>query len=126
MVRKKCFVRAVCLAFAVITIFIIIGTSAEAQEQACVFLKPGSGYVAEMRVTSAAWQTPWSSHFDIGQTQCQPLANLKSGAAYTVEVKAILGKTVSCTPLVPYNADFQGNITYLASGTTLGAHCELP
>lgn len=120
----KHFSRMVCLGFASIMVLMAIVSSAEAQQNACVFLKPGAGYAAEMRVTSAAWQTPWSSSFAIGGTQCQPLANLKDGAAYTVEVKAIMGQTKSCTPQVPYNSTYTGNITYFASGTTLSVKCE--
>jgi hypothetical protein len=87
-------------------------------------LKPGAGYAAEMRVTSASWQTDWSGSFAIGSTKCQPLANLASGASYTVEVKAIMGETASCSPKVPYNPGYTGNITYFASGTTLSVKCE--
>lgn len=86
-----------------------MASSVEAQRSACVFLKPGAGYAVEMRVTSASWQTDWSGSFAIGGTKCQPLANLKSCASYTVEVKAIMGETKSCTPKVPYNPDYNSN-----------------
>ncbi|MCX5812315.1 MAG: hypothetical protein NT178_07195 [Proteobacteria bacterium] len=122
--HKKHFLKVICFGFASIMILILMASSAGAQQQACVFLKPGAGYAAEMRVTSASWETPWSGSFAIGGTKCQPLTNLKSGAAYTVEVKAILGQTKSCTPQVPYNPDYTGNITYFASGTTLSVKCE--
>jgi len=122
--HKKHFSKVICLGFASVMILMIMASSVVAQEQACVFLKPGAGYAAEMRVTSAGWQTDWSGSFPIGSTKCQPLKNLAAGASYTVEVKAILGQTKPCTPHVPYNPTYTGNITYFASGTTLNVKCE--
>ena len=122
--HKKHFSKVICFGFASMMILMLMVSSVGAQSQACVFLKVGAGYAAEMRVTSAGWQTDWSGSFPIGSTKCQPLANLASGASYTVEVKAIMGKTVSCSPQVPYNPTYTGNITYFASGTTLSVKCE--
>lgn len=122
--HKKHFLKVICFSFASVMILMLMVSSVEAQQSACVFLKVGAGYEAEMRVTSASWETPWSGSFPIGSTKCQPLANLASGASYTVEVKAIMGQTKSCTPQVPYNPQYTGNITYFASGTTLSVKCE--
>ncbi len=123
--RNRCF-KVICFSFAAVIALMLMASSADAQAQACVYLKPGAGYAAEMRITSGSWQTSWSGSFPIGGTKCQPMANLKTGASYTVEVKAILGETKSCSPKVPYNPDYQGNITYFASGSTLSVKCELP
>jgi hypothetical protein len=122
--HKKHLLKAICFGFASVMVLMLVASSVGAQNQACVFLKPGAGYAAEMRVVSAGWQTEWSGSFAIGGTKCQPLANLSAGTAYTVEVKAILGQTKSCTPQVPYNPQYTGNITYFASGTTLNVKCE--
>jgi hypothetical protein len=122
--HKKHFLKVICFGFASVMTLMLIASSVEAQQSACVFLKPGAGYAAEMRVTSAGWQTNWSGSFAIGGTKCQPLMNLAPGASYTVEVKAIMGETKSCSPQVPYNPDYTGNITYFASGSTLSVKCE--
>lgn len=126
MVYKKLFLTVICFGIISVMALVLMATSAQAQQQACVFLKPGAGYAAKMRITSGSWTTEWSGSFPIGQTKCQQLTNLKSGAEYNVEVKAILGKTQTCTPKVPYNPDYQGSITYFASGTTQNVHCSLP
>lgn len=123
--HNKHFLKVICFCFASVTILGLMASSAEAQQEACVYLKPGSGYAAEMRITSGSWSTSWSGSFAIGSTKCQPIANLKTGAAYTVEVKAIMGETKSC-PQGSYDPNFTGNITYLASGTTLSVKCVLP
>ncbi len=121
---KKHSLTLICLG--IIGVMALMATAAQAQQKACVFLKVGAGYAAEMRVVSGSWRTDWSGSFPIGQTKCQDIANLKSGAEYTVEVKAIMGKITGCAPKVPYNPDFKGNITYFAWGTTLSPHCALP
>jgi hypothetical protein len=124
--HKKHFSKVICIAFAGVMMLMLAASSVQAQQSACVFLKVGAGYEAEMRITSGNWQTAWSDKFPIGQTKCQPMANLKMGAAYTVEVKAFMGETKSCSPQVPYNPDYTGSITYLASGSTLSVSCTLP
>jgi hypothetical protein len=124
--HRKCFSAVACMVFVGMMLLIMAATSAQAQQSACVFLKVGAGYQAEMRITSGSWQTSWSDKFDIGSTKCQPMSNLAPGAAYTVEVKAVLGETKSCSPQVPYNPTYQGSITYLASGSTLHVECTLP
>ncbi len=122
--HKKHFLKVICFGFASVMTLMLMVSSVEAQQAACVYLQPGAGYAAEMRVTSASWQTNWSGSFAIGSTKCQPLANLASGASYTVEVKAIMGETKSCSPQVPYNPGYTGNITYFASGSTLSVKCQ--
>jgi hypothetical protein len=126
MTHRKRFSSVACMVFAGALLLVLAATSAQAQQSACVMLKVGAGYQAEMRIVSGNWQTPWSDKFDIGSTKCQQMANLAAGATYSVEVKAVMGETKGCTPQVPYNPSYQGSITYLASGTTLGVHCTLP
>ncbi|KDM90449.1 hypothetical protein [Photobacterium galatheae] len=99
--------------------------TAHAAEQACVSLLVGAGYAAKMRIVSGSFSTDWTSSYPIGKTKCQSLSEVPIGNTYTVQVKAILGKTKDCTPSIKHSAG-QGSITFQAWGTTLNVHCEMP
>lgn len=108
----------------------IVGLSgvASAQQSACVYLQPGAGYAAWMRVVSGSYSSDWSDLFPIGQYRCQSLASIGDGQPFTVQVSALLGSSkVVCTPdNVKRVASAPGSLTYLASGTTLNVHCSMP
>jgi hypothetical protein len=93
--------------------------------EACVSLLVGAGYAAEMRIKSGDFKTDWSSSFPIGKTKCQSLSGVPIGGTYTVEVKAILGKTKNCSPSIVHS-EGQGSITFQAWGTTLSPKCQMP
>jgi hypothetical protein len=105
---------------------VALATPAAAQQQACVMLQVGSGYVAQMSIRFGSATVGPSPNFAIGQTQCLTLAQVPDGMPFTVRVRAILGETVSCAPNIVRVANFQGNVTFFASGTTLNVHCFLP
>ena len=57
--------------------------------------------------------------------KCQQITNFAKGAPYSVKVKAILGKTETCSPSdIPYNPDDPNNVTFHAWGQTLNVHCS--
>ena len=93
--------------------------------EACVSLLVGAGYAAEMRIKSGDFKTDWSSSFPIGKTKCQSLSGVPVGGTYTVEIKAILGKTKNCSPSIVHS-EGQGSITFQAWGTTLSPKCQMP
>lgn len=93
--------------------------------EACVSLLVGAGYAAEMRIKSGDFKTDWSSSFPIGKTKCQSLSGVPIGGTYTVEIKAILGKTKNCSPSIVHS-EGQGSITFQAWGTTLSPKCQMP
>ena len=100
---------------------------ATAQTSACVHLQVGSGYAAEFTVSFAGATIGPSATFDIGQTQCLPLDAVPNGIPFNVNVHAILGDTITCTPMsIPRSASLPVSITFNASGTTLNVHCDAP
>lgn len=101
---------------------------AHAQSSACVYLQPGAGYAAWIRVVSGSFESAWSSSFPIGQHRCVDLRPIADGAKYTVQISAVLGSSkVHCKPDNQTRVAAQsGSITYLAWGTTLNVHCEMP
>jgi hypothetical protein len=105
-----------------------VSGTASAQQSACVYLKPGAGYAAWMRVVSGGYSSEWSDLFAIGQYRCQSLGSIGDGQPYTVQVSALLGSSkVACTPdNVKRVASAPGSVTYLASGTTLHVQCSMP
>jgi hypothetical protein len=101
---------------------------AQAQSSACVYLEPGAGYAAWIRVVSGDFESKWSSSFPIGQHRCVDLKPIADGAKYTVQISAVLGSSkVHCKPdnqtRVAANT---GSVTFLAWGTTFNVHCEMP
>jgi hypothetical protein len=103
----------------------ILAVPALAQKQACVHLLAGAWYAAQMRVVSGSFHTDWSGGFAIGQTVCQDLSGVAPGQEFSVEVYAIAGNTVKCTPALK-RADWPGSVTFLSWGTTLSHPCEMP
>ncbi len=100
---------------------------ANAQSNACVSLLVGAGYAAEMRVVAGSFHTDWSSSFPIGKTVCQSLSGVGDGVAFSVEVHALVGKTVTCTPSnIKRVAASQSSAVFQAWGTTLNVHCKEP
>jgi hypothetical protein len=112
---------------AVVTAILLSSAPALAQSRACVQLLVGAGYAAEMRIVSDKFHTDWSSSFAIGSTVCQPLDGVGDGMKFSVEVKAILGKTVTCKPSDAVRvAASKSSVTFQAWGTTLNVKCEEP
>lgn len=104
----------------------LMPAAAHAQNSACVNLLVGAGYAAKMNVYWSGGSTGWSGAFAIGQTKCQSLSGVPVGAQYTVEVYAILGKTVDCNPHPLTKVNGGPNAVFNAWGTTLNVHCEMP
>lgn len=101
--------------------------SAHAQKSACVYLEPGAGYAAWMRVVSGSFATDWSSSFPIGQTRCQSLDPIKDGQEFTVQVSAVLGSSkVPCSPKMKKISNSDASVVYHAWGTTLNVKCQMP
>lgn len=105
-----------------------MGSPAQAQSAACVYLQPGAGYAAWIRVVSGSFESAWSSSFPIGQHRCVDLRPIADGAKYTVQISAVLGSSkVHCKPDNQTRVAAQtGSVTYLAWGTTFNVHCEMP
>jgi hypothetical protein len=102
-------------------------TPAAAQNASCVNLLVGAGYAAKMRVVWNGGSTDWSGSFPIGKAMCASLTGVPSGATFSTEVHAILGKTVTCSPdNVVYNPSVPSNVVYNAWGTTLSPKCQEP
>jgi hypothetical protein len=108
-------------------LLIALAAPAAAQSEACVHLQVGSGYAATMQINFEGGVIGASPSFAVGQTQCLPLSAVADGTNYSVQVNALLGESVVCTPqnitrcaLIPIA------ITYNASGTTLNVHCDSP
>ncbi len=102
-------------------------TPAAAQGSACVNLLVGAGYAAKIRVVWNGGSTDWSGSFPIGKSKCIGLSGVPTGATFSTELKAILGKTITCTPSdVVYNPSVPENVVYNAWGTTLSPKCEEP
>jgi hypothetical protein len=103
-----------------------------AQQKGCVYLQPGAGYTAKMRIRVGTGNnisyTPWSSSFPIGKSRCQSLDGVvPDGGIFSVQVHANAGKTKTCTPEnVTRNASNQTNAVYNAWGTTLSVKCKQP
>ncbi len=91
----------------------------------CVSLLVGAGYAAKMRIKSGDFKTDWSSSFAIGKTKCQSLNGVPIGGEFTVEIKAILGKSKNCSPSITHS-EGSGSITFQAWGTTLSPKCKMP
>jgi len=96
-----------------------------AAENACVSLLVGAGYAAHMRIKSGDFRTGWSGSFAIGKTKCKSLKGVPVGNEYTVEVKAILGKSKNCSPSMIHTAG-GGSKTWQAWGTSLSVKCKMP
>lgn len=107
-------------------ILAFLSASAFAQSSACVYNQPGGGYIAKMRVCADGTCTGWSANFPIGKTECKSLTAYSSAAKLKVDVQAVAGKTVTCTPEFQRNTDFTGTIVFQAWGTTLSPKCEEP
>lgn len=106
---------------------LVLTGPAAAQVKACVYLQPGAGYSAKMRIVwGTNGSTSWSSDFPIGKSQCQTLAgNVPPNTPYSTQVKADLGKTKTCTPdNVNYDPNDQKNAVWNAWGTTLSVKCQ--
>ena len=102
-------------------------SSVHAQGTACVYLEPGAGYAAWMRVVSGGYASDWSSSFPIGQTRCQSLGPIKDGQEFTVQVSAVLGSSkVPCSPSMKKVAGSTASVVYHAWGTTLSVKCQMP
>ena len=114
---------------ALLAAYMLPDQSAQAADKACVYLVPGAGYVAKARVKTEHVTGEWSSHFVIGQTSCVSLDGLPANTTYMVEVHAIAGNTVMCSPFLrtdeskPFE---RGSITFFSSGTTLHHGCWMP
>jgi hypothetical protein len=107
--------------------FALSATPAAAQNNACVNLLVKAGYAAKMRVVWPGGQTDWSGSFAIGQAKCASLSGVPSGATFSTELKALLGRTITCSPSdVVYNPSVPQNVVYNAWGTTLSPKCEQP
>ncbi len=105
----------------------IVAQSAYAQKSACVYLEPGAGYAAWMRVVSGGYASDWSSSFPIGQTRCQSLEPIKDGQEFTVQVSAVLGSSkVPCSPSMKRVSSSEASVVYHAWGTTLSVKCQMP
>ena len=104
-------------------------SSAKAQAKGCVYLQPGAGYTAKMRIRTGTEgnysYTSWSSSFPIGKSRCQSLVNVPNGSTFSVQVHANAGKTKTCTPEnVARNSSDTTNAVYNAWGTTLSVKCK--
>ena len=108
-------------------LLLALATPAAAQNEACVHLQVGSGYAATMQVNFEGAVIGPSDSFAIGQTQCESLAAVPDGVEFSVQVNALAGNSVVCTPSnIPRSAALPVSITYNASGTTLNVHCDAP
>lgn len=111
-----------------ILVAIVLGALAapltHAQQNACVYNQPGGGFVAEMRVCGGNSCTDWSSNFAIGKTRCASVTSYGNGTTLKVEVKAVAGKTVTCTPTFTRDTNFSGTAVFHTWGTTLSPKCE--
>jgi hypothetical protein len=111
----------------VLTLALVLGAGAMgAQEQACVYNKPGGGFIAKMRVCVDGKCGDWSGNFPIGQTKCQSLTSYSSTANIRVDADAVLGKSVACSPSFKRNTEFTGTVVFHTWGTTLSPKCEEP
>lgn len=123
--KHKKIALIICFIFVSVTAMTLFASTAQAQQKACVFIKVGAGFSGKMRVISGSWKSEWSSDMAIGGQRCQSLENLSPGAPFSVQFKADLGKTVTCTPSdIPYNPKDPGNANYFAWGTTLKVKCS--
>ena len=120
-------------ALAIFSFICIMATesSASAQQKGCVYLQPGAGYTAKMRIRTGTPDnysyTSWSSSFPIGKSRCQSLTNVPNGSTFSVQVHANGGKTKTCTPdNLTRNASEAGNAIFNAWGTTLNVKCKQP
>lgn len=120
-------------AIAIFSFICIMATesSASAQQKGCVYLQPGAGYSAKMRIrigTEGNYSyTSWSSTFNIGKSRCQSLDGVSNGGVFSVQVKANAGKTKTCTPAdLTRNTSVVGNAIFNAWGTTLNVKCKQP
>ena len=117
------------LAALLTTTFMLPVQSAQAADKACVYLVPGAGYAAKVRVKTDEVTGEWSHVFAVGQSRCVSLEGLPADVIYTVEVHAIAGNTARCNPLLktdktrPFKEE---SITFLAYGTTLNHTCTMP
>lgn len=111
---------------AVAVLALLAAPTVQAQQSACVYNQPGGGFVAKMRVCGGNSCTGWSSGFAIGKTQCQGLSSYANGASIKVEVDAVAGKQVTCTPTFTRDANFNGTAVFHTWGTTLSPKCEQP
>ena len=112
----KC--RNMLVALVAVSVFLIISIfaypqQAYAAESGCVALLVKAGYAAKMRIVSGDFKTDWSGSFPIGKTVCQSLNGVPIGKDFTVQVKALAGKTRDCTPSVKYS-EGPGSITFEA------------
>ena len=124
----KC--RNMLVALVAVSVFLIISIfaypqQAYAAESGCVALLVKAGYAAKMRIVSGDFKTDWSGSFPIGKTVCQSLNGVPIGKDFTVQVKALAGKTRDCTPSVKHS-EGPGSITFEAWGTTLAPKCQMP
>jgi hypothetical protein len=94
---------------------------AHAVESACVVLLVGAGYAAQIRLHAGDWATPYSRTFPVGKTECFDLSRVKNSELFVVDVKAKLGRTVSCPAII--KSPGKGSITFQAYGTTLKPKC---
>lgn len=117
MIARLAFLAAAC-----------VGSAAHAQSAACVYLEPGAGYAAWIRVVSGSFTSEWSSSFPIGQYRCVDMTPIANGAPYTVQISAVLGSSqVACQPANQTRSSaMTGSITFLASGTSLNVKCNMP
>lgn len=108
-------------------LLLALAAPAATQSEACVHLQVGSGYAATMQVMFDGATIGPSDSFAIGQTQCLSLSAVGDGVPFSVQVNAILGESVVCTPSsIPRSAALPVAVTSNASGTTLNVHCDAP
>ncbi|MEI8354745.1 MAG: hypothetical protein WCG31_01395 [Deltaproteobacteria bacterium] len=110
----------------------MMASAAFAQQKVCINLLAGAGYAAKMYVIVGSVQSQETSSFPIGQTKCITLSDvvpagteIKPGTEITTKIKAILGRTETCTPdKIKYDPKRTDNIVYNAKGTTQNVKCN--
>ncbi|NDW06229.1 hypothetical protein [Jiella pacifica] len=126
--NRKCIASAGVAAAALFGASTLGAAPAAAQSAACVNLLVGAGYAAWMGV-KVGQGTDWSSSFPIGKTRCiaLPVEGMVQGTPYSVVVKAVLGKTVTCSPdNLTYTPSTTTSVVFNAWGTTLSPKCTMP
>ena len=107
-------------------VVLAVPTYVNAEENACVTIKGGSGFAAKMQIVAGDYSTKWSGTFNVTETHCQSLDQIvPAGAHYKVRIQAVLlGVEVDCTPATK-RAEGVGSLLWRASGTS-NITCKAP
>ena len=127
--HKKYLLLLACFSF---VSMMLVASSAMAQPKACVELKAGAGYMAQMWVEVGPYKSNLSSMFTIGNSGCQTIKDIipaseryPSGLPINVYLKVAAGSAkVACKPdYVRYSPERSDNLIYIATGTTFLEKC---